>query len=101
MRLARLLLICLAFVVLGCGNNGGNNPTAAPANNAGGVTWSDYAPGLQSTIDSLAAAKNCNALQQQFDTADANNAATQSRTGHNNADLMSYIDAKMSAAGCH
>jgi hypothetical protein len=69
--------------------------------NVAGVQWGDYADGLKVRIDGEAASHDCTGLQGEFDTADANNAATMTRTGHNNADLMGYIDAKMQAAGCH
>lgn len=88
-------IACLALI--GC--SGPRTPAAAPA--AGGVPWSDYAAGVQARIDGLAASKDCTALQGEFDTADANNAATMNRTGHNNAALMGYIDDKMRAAGCY
>lgn len=52
-------------------------------------------------IDALASSKDCDGLQAEFNTADANGAATMSRTGHNNALLMGYIDSKMRAAGCY
>lgn len=65
------------------------------------VPWDDYAAQVKITIDDLAIAKDCTGLQAQFDTADANNEATMTRTGHNNADLMSYIDDKLRTAGCY
>lgn len=88
-------LVLVALLVVGCKGGGA---TAAPA---AAVPWSDYAPSLQGSIDALTAAKNCPELQAQFDNADANNKATLSRTGHNNADLMGYIDAAMKKAGCY
>jgi len=84
-RLASLALI--AGLLVGCG--------------AASVPWSDYAPGLQSSIDRLATSRDCVALQEQFDVSDANDDATRARTGHGNADLMAYIDAKMRSAGCY
>lgn len=65
------------------------------------VPWSDYAPSVRTTIDSLAASKDCAGLQKQFDTADANSDATTARTGHSNAKLMEYIDAALKTAGCY
>lgn len=56
------------------------------------LPWQDYAADLQPRLDSLAAAKNCAGLQREFDAADANNAATRTRTGHSNTDLMKYIN---------
>ena len=102
--LAAIALFALAMG--GCGNNPGSAstprddvPTAPP--DAGGVLWADYAPTLQAQIDALAAAKNCDDLQEQFDSADANNQVTINRVGHNNSALMAYIDSKMRAAGCY
>jgi len=69
---------------------------ASCSSGSSGVQWGDYAPGLQARID----AENCAQLQAEFDAADANNVATAGRTGHNNAKLMTYIDAKMRDAGC-
>ena len=65
------------------------------------VPWSDYSPTLKSDLDSLASAMNCQELQSQFDIADQNNQATIERTGHNNADLMGYIDSLMQNASCY
>lgn len=78
----------LALALTACGGSGS------------GVPWGDYDPSVQQRIDTLARAKECAALQSEFDLADANNAATMSRTGHNNAKLMAYIDDKMRSAGC-
>jgi hypothetical protein len=78
--------------------------TDAPSNPAApvsGVPWRDYASDLKPRIDGLAAAADCAGLQREFDTADANNAATRSRTGHSNTDLMAYIDDAMRGAGCY
>jgi hypothetical protein len=82
--------------------SGGTSPPTgdAPADTSG-VPWSDYASSVRSRIDGLAAAKDCEGLQAEFDTADANNAGTMTRTGHNNAALMGYIDIQMRAAGCY
>ena len=93
MRIARLVL--LVAVLAAC--NGGGGTTIEESR----VPWSDYAADLQARIDSLAASKNCPALQSEFDTADANNDATRDRTGHNNAELMAYIDGKMDEAACY
>jgi hypothetical protein len=46
-------------------------------------------------------ANDCSGLQAQFDISYSNNDATMSRTGHNNADLMSYTDEAMQIAGCY
>lgn len=83
-------VILFAGTAAGCSSGDGGS----------GVPWEDY-PSVQSRIDGLAAAKDCAGLQAEFDTADANNAATEQRTGHNNADLMGYIDEALRSAGCY
>ena len=65
------------------------------------VPWEDYDPGLKGRITTARDAKDCPGLQTMFDAADKNNEATMARAGHNNADLMSYIDDALKAAGCH
>ena len=65
------------------------------------MPWSDYAADLRPRIDAAAAAGGCVLLQQEFDTGAANDDETRARTGHGNAELMSYIDAAMKAAGCY
>lgn len=82
------LLVVVVLALAACGSNGGS-----------GVPWKDY-PTVQDTIDGMAARKDCVKLQGAFDQAEANNAGTMTRTGHNNAALMRYIDDKMRSAGC-
>lgn len=65
------------------------------------VPWEDYDASVKLTIDELADQSDCEGLQEQFDIADANNEATMSRTGHNNAQLMAYIDQKLQASSCY
>ena len=43
-------------------------------------------------IDRLGKKGDCDGLQDEFDTADANDTAQRNRTGDGNADLMAYID---------
>jgi hypothetical protein len=66
-----------------------------------GVPWGDYSSNLQGSIVAARDAKDCVGLQTMFNDADANNAVTMTRAGHNNADLMTYIDWAMKSAGCH
>ena len=82
-----------ALTLTGCGG------AAAPA--VASVQWADYAPGLQGRIDGLATAKDCAALQKEFDVADKNSEAVKARTGHGNAELMKYLDATLKGAGCY
>jgi hypothetical protein len=92
-------LVFAVLIGLGVVQAIGRSGSPSGGSAGGGVQWDDYAPGMQSRIDGLAT--DCDALQQEFDNADANNAATMSRTGHNNAELMKYIDAKLRTAGCY
>lgn len=102
--------ILLLWVVGSCGSNGSNDSGSSsaskpsvttPKNDFPAVQWEDYAPSVKTRIDELAAQKDCEALQAEFDNADANNEATMSRVGHNNAQLMSYIDFLMSKSACY
>jgi hypothetical protein len=79
----------------------GGPPAAPPAQQGGDVEWGDYVSSLKGRLDALAQTKDCAGLQTEFNTADANNAATMNRVGHNNAKLMAYIDAQMKASGCY
>jgi len=78
-----------ALVLTGCG--GGN----------AGVDWSNYDSSVKARIDALEASADCTGLQDEFDTADANNAVQRERTGTGNNELMSYIDGLMRDAGCY
>jgi succinate dehydrogenase/fumarate reductase flavoprotein subunit len=98
--LAILIFVGIAAFVLG-GRSANPAPTAPGAGTTTGVPWSDYAPEVHTRIDGLLAAKDCRGLQAEFNQADANNQATMSRTGHNNAALVGYIDTGMRSAGCY
>ena len=89
--ISRPLVVLLWLAVSGGCTSGGGG---------GGVPWGDYSPSVRSTIDSLGAVRDCSGLQAQFDAADANNQSTMARVGHNNAELMRYINTKMQAASC-
>jgi hypothetical protein len=90
------------LVLAGCSEP---HTTTTPSSGAGAdapsVPWSDYATDVRPRIDAATTAKDCAALQKEFDVADANNEATRTRTGHSNADLMAYIDAALRAGGCY
>ena len=98
---AASVVVMAMVAMVGCTSPQKGTDAPAAGGGDGGVPWSDYAGDLRGRIDGLAASKDCSGLQQQFDNADANNAATMTRTGHNNATLMGYIDDKMRAAGCY
>ena len=95
-----IIIVALLVVATGCGANGGGASDSGSGDNPS-VNWSDYAPQVRNRIDQEAAAADCRGLQQEFDDAESNNDATAARTDHNNADLMTYIDHQMRAAGCY
>jgi hypothetical protein len=90
-RRARVGILLAALTLAACGSPAPDDPAPTPT-----VTWTDYAPGLQARLD----AATCPQLQKEFDTADANNPAVLARTGHNNADLLAYIDWLQTRRGC-
>lgn len=87
-KTCKAILAALAVALSACGGS------------AGGVPWGDYDPSVRIRIDALTVTKDCPALQAEFNTADAGNQVTMNRTGHNNAELMEYIDDQMRTAGC-
>ncbi len=93
-RLIGLFILALTLAACDGGGGGGGGGSTS-------VQWGDYASDLKGRIDGEAARKDCAALQTDFDDADANNDATVARTGHNNAELMGYIDDAMRGAGCY
>lgn len=97
------LALVAATLLAGCSETDSSSPEpdAPPAEETTAVPWENYAPGLQDRIDELAAARDCDGLQREFDTADANSDAQASRTGEGNADLLEYVDAAMRGAGCY
>ncbi len=78
-----------ALVLAGCG--GGN----------AGVDWSNYDSSVKARIDGLEAAADCEGLQDEFNTADANDSVQRERTGTGNVELMTYLDELMRDAGCY
>ncbi len=78
-----------ALVLTGCGGG------------SAGVDWSNYDSSVKARIDGLEAAADCEGLQKEFDTADANNSVQRERTGTGNVELMTYIDGLMQDAGCY
>lgn len=83
-----LAVLCLAFVA-GCGGSsgGGDGPPSVP--------WGkDVAQSVKTRIDAAAKAKDCDALQENFDNADAGNNPSKAK-------LLDYIDYKMKRAGCY
>lgn len=98
-------LILAVLLATGCtaSSTGGPDtaePTAQPSS-AEEVPWSNYSADVRGRIDAALAAKDCPALQTEFDRADQNSDAQRSRTGTSNAKLMEYLDRGMRAAGCY
>ena len=91
MKTRILATTALVLLLTGC------NSSSATSSS---VPWNDYSSSVKTTIDAATAAKDCAGLQAQFDNADANNEATKARTGHNNADLMAYIEDARKSIGC-
>ena len=89
------VVVLLAIPIASCSSDG-----SAAVSRKAGVQWGDYPPTLQTKIDALALAKDCDALQIEFNQAHASNLATQNRVGHNNFELLKYIDDKQRAANC-
>ncbi len=89
------VVVLLAIPLASCSSDSGGAVQSEV-----GVQWGDYPPTLQAKIDALALAKDCDALQVEFNQADATNLATQNRVGHNNFELLKYIDDKQRAANC-
>ena len=99
-RMKRLLVVgavLMAFATTACS---GQTAATASAEPAAAVQWQDYTSDLQSSIDQLAVAKDCAGLLAQIDAAENNKDATIDRTGHDNAQLISYIHAAIATAGC-
>lgn len=65
-----------------------------------GVSWPDYAPGMQAKIDTLAASRDCVGLQLVFNQIGGTNLAERNRYGHGNEEILKYIDAKEKAISC-
>ncbi len=55
--------------------------------------WDEFPAGVKSSIDAYAADGDCAGLQQTFDTVDAADGS--------HPDILSYIDDKLSSAGCY
>lgn len=110
---AAAVTVIAALLLTGCSTSAGTTtPATTPAASTPAeptpaepvrsqVPWEDYDATVKTRIDDATEAGDCVLLQAEFDTADANNAATMNRTGHNNADLMVYIGEALELAGCY
>lgn len=84
---------CAALIVCACSSSDKVATTTT-------VPWRDYEPGLQSQIDAMSAAKDCDGMQSVFNKIGATNLAVRNAHGHGNEEVLGYIDAKERAAGC-
>ena len=64
------------------------------------VPWENYDPLVQQRIFELVGAHDCAGLQDEFDTADANDDLQRNRTGTGNAALMTYLNELLMASSC-
>jgi hypothetical protein len=78
-RVKVALLLATPLLLVGCSDS------------APDVSWSDFAPSVETRIKQAVDAKDCQTLQQEFDNADANR----------NTDLMVYVDWQMEDLGCY
>lgn len=58
------------------------------------VDWDNFDPSVKTRIEGMVDAGDCDGLQDEFDTADANN-------NDEAADLMAYLDDQMQDLGCY
>lgn len=65
------------------------------------VNWVEYGDGMQDLIAEYYISKDCQTLQGFFDLAVADNDDHSAKFGHNNANLMRYIDTLLRAANCY
>lgn len=94
------IVFMFLLVLAGCSSAPAESPEPR-ANERTTVPWQDYAPEVKVRLDEMMEAKDCSGLQAQFDISYSNNDVTMSRTGHNNADLLSYTDEALQIAGCY
>ena len=65
------------------------------------INWSEYNPNLYNKIKIFEKNRNCRELQNLFDLAVINNKAHSRQYGHNNVNLMRYIDQVLRRAKCY
>ncbi len=63
--------------------------------------WKNYDPIVKTRIDEMATNRNCQDLQNEFETAYKNDNGQRARVGEGNSELMGYIDSKLIEIGCH
>ena len=86
-----VVIICLSQIFKD------DKPKKSNKTNSIAEWWKNYDPSLKQRIDK----SNCSQLQEEFNTAEANSDKQRARTGSGNLNLMTYIDNRMKAKGCH
>ncbi len=86
---------CAALVLAGCSGSDGAAVTTTTV-----IAWKDYEPGLQTKIDAMAAAQDCDGMQTEFNQIGGTNLAVRNKFGHSNLAILAYIDAKERQANC-
>ena len=92
--LRALTAACVAMILAGCSGSDGNATTTTV------LAWGDYDVGLQAKIDSMAAAKDCDGMQAEFNQIGGTNLAVRNKFGHGNEAVLTYIDAREREANC-
>ena len=65
------------------------------------INWNEYNPNMYKDLKALEAKRDCYGLQYVFDLAVLNNKAHARQYGHNNVNLMRYIDQLLRRAKCY
>ncbi len=78
----------------------GAQSSAVPSVLESGVPWQDYASDTKARIDAMVGLRDCSDLKRVLNAAVKTNDATAARTGHDNSELIAYINAAMQSAGC-
>ena len=89
-----LIGACAALTLAACTGSDAIAPTTTV------VKWGDYEVGLQTKIDSMAVAKDCDGMQSVFNQIGGTNLAVRNKFGHGNEAILNYIDAKERVAAC-
>ena len=97
----RLISLTMIFSLLGLNTAYGAGETKSSVAKKYRIIWSEYRSDIYTEIKTYEKNKNCNGLQYIFDLAVLNNKAHARQYGHNNANLMIYIDQVLRRAKCY
>lgn len=75
-------------------------PDPDSASAAGAVDWSKYDSDLQTGIDEIAVAGDCDGLQAEFEAALELDVETRESSGTGAEDLLAYIDERLRESDC-